>query len=617
MQYDERDIRVFKLKQEGKEYILSVSIIKDFVRLSCQENSKDEEGFFESDFSLKDLIAIHRFFLIVPNISDAQYELIKAIEKQKVGVEKDLNVIRIAFYMGIGTDNIIIRLSLAKKDNVYKKLKPPEEQNPFTGTIKLKNRGEYPEDERRIRALEGSTEKLKMSQNDLITDVQGLLQITQQLLKDANLLSEENAKLGVRLQKVQKDNYENNLEVQILKEEEQALNEENIKLKSYIADLEKIFDQKKESLKKDFLESQQKNIQKDEIDTGKGPKAVSSRYDEAFVKTFIPRITVKPVLDAYNEGILTSNRPPFYYTEKRLTQYITKNKSSYDKLNNTDINIAEQNNHNYGYDQHNSSFTAYNNNNFGNNYFNNNEQEGSPKDKGVKTKIIRPKVTKETVNYREISNNQNIQNKINVVNIGERQTESESGVNYVRESESHDEPKESLHLNFIKSDIIKSLLEEQMLLAKINRYGRGVNFNLLYKATVDSDRAEVFHKKCDKAQRTLVLIETINQRRFGGYTTQSWEGDCVDKKDNEAFIFSLDKLQIYNIITDETAIGCYPEYGPVFLGCQIKINDNFFVKGGTTFRKNAHYATNSDFELNDGVKFFGIKDIEVFQVNLL
>ena len=211
MQYDERDIRVFKLKQEGKEYILSVSIIKDFVRLSCQENSKDEEGFFESDFSLKDLIAIHRFFLIVPNISDAQYELIKAIEKQKVGVEKDLNVIRIAFYMGIGTDNIIIRLSLAKKDNVYKKLKPPEEQNPFTGTIKLKNRGEYPEDERRIRALEGSTEKLKMSQNDLITDVQGLLQITQQLLKDANLLSEENAKLGVRLQKVQKDNYENNL----------------------------------------------------------------------------------------------------------------------------------------------------------------------------------------------------------------------------------------------------------------------------------------------------------------------------------------------------------------------------------------------------------------------
>lgn len=55
----------------------------------------------------------------------------------------------------------------------------------------------------------------------------------------------------------------------------------------------------------------------------------------------------------------------------------------------------------------------------------------------------------------------------------------------------------------------------------------------------------------------------------------------------------------------------------VFLGCQIKVNDNFFVKGGTTYRKNTNYAINSDFELNDGIKFFGIKNIEVFGVNLI
>lgn len=141
--------------------------------------------------------------------------------------------------------------------------------------------------------------------------------------------------------------------------------------------------------------------------------------------------------------------------------------------------------------------------------------------------------------------------------------------------------------------------------------------NLIYKATLNTDRAEIFHQKCDRAQRTLVVIETINNRRFGGYTTQSWAGDGIDKDDEEAFVFSLDKLQIYNIISGQPAIGCYPKYGPVFLGCQIKVNDNFFVKGGTTYRKNTNYAINSDFELNDGIKFFGIKDIEVFEVNLI
>ena len=88
--------------------------------------------------------------------------------------------------------------------------------------------------------------------------------------------------------------------------------------------------------------------------------------------------------------------------------------------------------------------------------------------------------------------------------------------------------------------------------------------NLIYKATIDTDRAEIFHQKCDRAQRTLVVIESISDRRFGGYTTQSWAGDGIDKDDEEAFVFSLDKLQIYNIISGQPAIGCYPKYGQYF-----------------------------------------------------
>ena len=169
----------------------------------------------------------------------------------------------------------------------------------------------------------------------------------------------------------------------------------------------------------------------------------------------------------------------------------------------------------------------------------------------------------------------------------------------------------------MNSDIVKSPMEESMLLNKLGKEGKNIKLKLLYKATIDTDRAEIFHKKCDKAKSSIVFIETIHGMRFGGFTTQSWEGDGIDKKDNNAFVFSLDKLQIYNIISGQPAIGCYPKYGPVFLGCQIKVNDNFFVKGGTTYRKHVNYAINSDFELNDGIKFFGIKDLEVFEVTLI
>ena len=170
---------------------------------------------------------------------------------------------------------------------------------------------------------------------------------------------------------------------------------------------------------------------------------------------------------------------------------------------------------------------------------------------------------------------------------------------------------------YMNSDIVKSPMEESMLLNKLGKDGKTIKLKLLYKATLDTDRAEIFHKKCDDAKSTLIFIETINGMRFGGFTTESWKGDGIDKKDENAFVFSLDKLQVYNIISGQPAIGCYPKYGPVFLGCQIKVNDNFFVKGGTTYRKNVNYAINADFELNDGVKFFGIKDLEVFEVSLI
>ena len=169
----------------------------------------------------------------------------------------------------------------------------------------------------------------------------------------------------------------------------------------------------------------------------------------------------------------------------------------------------------------------------------------------------------------------------------------------------------------VKGDILRSAQELEMLTRKINTNlissNKKITLNLLYKATADSDKAFSFHDKCDGANRTLVLIETDKEKRFGGYTSKSWKGDCIEKKDDDAFVFSLDKMKTYDN-TGELAIGCYPKFGPIFMGCQIRIYDNCFSKGGTTFEKGLNYKTEEDYELNGGERNFNVKEIEVYEV---
>ena len=165
-----------------------------------------------------------------------------------------------------------------------------------------------------------------------------------------------------------------------------------------------------------------------------------------------------------------------------------------------------------------------------------------------------------------------------------------------------------------QGDIIHNVKELEMITRNINKLNKKITLNLIYKATLDGDKASSFHERCDNAQSTLVLVETDKGMRFGGFTTCSWSGDGIDKKDEDAFIFSLDKMLIYENIPGEDAIGCYPRFGPTFLGCQIRIYDDAFTRGGTTYERGLNYYTEEDFELTGGDRAFGVKEIEVYEV---
>ena len=216
---------------------------------------------------------------------------------------------------------------------------------------------------------------------------------------------------------------------------------------------------------------------------------------------------------------------------------------------------------------------------------------------------IKKKYEEQIKGYKEkLMNNKS---KPNITKIKETQNEDED--------EAEDEEDNSQSVT-VKGDIIHDGNELELLIKKINKNNCKLTLNLLYKATADSDKAAAFHAKCDEAKSSIVLVETDKGKRFGGFTSCDWTGDCIDKKDENAFVFSLDKMKTYDNIPGENAIGCYPSYGPIFLGCQIRIYDDAFTKGGTTFEAGLNFETEEDFELTGGDRVFKIKEIEVYEV---
>ena len=172
--------------------------------------------------------------------------------------------------------------------------------------------------------------------------------------------------------------------------------------------------------------------------------------------------------------------------------------------------------------------------------------------------------------------------------------------------------------NGILRGIIHRYSEIDDIISKIqDKLLKGAKFNLLYKAFSDGDKASIFHQKCDGHPISLVLIETVEGVRFGGFTKKSWDGKNLKKKDNDAFVFSIDTGLCFNVKKNEPAIGCYPKFGPVFFGCQIRVYDDFFTKGGTTCLKGLNYNTTKDFELNNGERNFVVKDMEVYGIETI
>ena len=164
---------------------------------------------------------------------------------------------------------------------------------------------------------------------------------------------------------------------------------------------------------------------------------------------------------------------------------------------------------------------------------------------------------------------------------------------------------DSNELNLIEKGVQKNLKK------KINKY------TLLFRASRDGYKVSNFHSKCDGKNNTVTLVETLNGRRFGGFTDAQWDQSQGNKSGANGFIFSLDNNEIYYNKNNQYNINCNSSYGPTFGG-----GYDFYIcdscnSNGSSYENSGHsYETNGKKQALAGSYNFLVRDYEVFQLEL-
>ena len=152
-----------------------------------------------------------------------------------------------------------------------------------------------------------------------------------------------------------------------------------------------------------------------------------------------------------------------------------------------------------------------------------------------------------------------------------------------------------------------------------NRNHKIKSSKLIYRATRDGDTKDNFFDKCDQIKNIILVIKSNNNSIFGGYTQKGFKlikSGYEIFKDDEAFVFSLDKNKIYPIIKGKDAIRCCCCCCPQFAENTIYLYKNFLTNNENLVNtKNDNYqGFTYDYELNNGVQKFNAKELEIYQL---
>ena len=197
-------------------------------------------------------------------------------------------------------------------------------------------------------------------------------------------------------------------------------------------------------------------------------------------------------------------------------------------------------------------------------------------------------------------------------------------------------PKETLISNNIQintisiplmSSIIKDYFEYLKILDMISP-GSILTMHLIYKTMFHGDDLSTFKKRANRHERTLILIETNDNKRFGGYSTRDWGifkeimSNFIDlnsfQNDKNSFLFSLDNYKKYTIKDINKAIYSDNKHLFVFGDGDIIIKDNYLNKSSECYFPKSYGNPGID-NVNDlcGANKFIVKNIEMYALHKL
>ena len=166
--------------------------------------------------------------------------------------------------------------------------------------------------------------------------------------------------------------------------------------------------------------------------------------------------------------------------------------------------------------------------------------------------------------------------------------------------------------------IIKNKNEINTLLNWIDKAPRmKLKIKLLYTPTLEENSWRDFHYYCDEKGPTIILCESTSGKRFGGYTSISWDLKNNLYSDSHAFLFSFDNNKKYSQGTDKQ-IYCGNNHGPHFQGPSLGLiwnEDGKFIgenqSSHFTLSKNNYKVPQNELS---GADKFTLKTMEVYQV---
>lgn len=169
-------------------------------------------------------------------------------------------------------------------------------------------------------------------------------------------------------------------------------------------------------------------------------------------------------------------------------------------------------------------------------------------------------------------------------------------------------------------EIIREIEELYMISGFIGN-PENIGYSICFKSSIHGDNGATFREQCQGIAPLLVLIETADGYRFGGYTSVPFTNDEYGYKyDEQAFLFSFDTKKKYKIIKTEKAISNLKGQFPVFGNNDIYIHNNFLSAANSIIEYPNAYEDDpnapGDFMLNGGVKKFKIKELEVLSVEI-